>query len=78
MKIWDKEKVALIRARFPIGTPIKLNYMDDERAVPAGTKGKVWFVDDAGTIHVEWENGSSLGLVYGEDSFEVIEDGSDS
>lgn len=40
---------------------------------PVGTKGVVEFIDDIGTIHVEWENGSSLGVVYGEDLCKVIE-----
>ena len=37
--------------------------------MPPGLKGKVDMVDDAGQIHVNWENGSSLALVPGVDSF---------
>lgn len=29
--------------------------------MPAGLKGTVMFVDDIGTVHIDWENGSSLG-----------------
>lgn len=47
--------------------------MDDPyHPVPAGTIGIVDHVDDAGTIHMKWENGSSLGLIEGQDKFEVI------
>lgn len=73
MKDWNREKVKQLRAQFPKGTKVKLNYMDAEQAVKPGTLGVVWFVDDAGTIHVEWASGSSLGLIYGEDDFEVVE-----
>lgn len=37
-----------------------------------GTVGVVDFVDDIGTIHIKWENGSSLGLIKGVDEFEII------
>jgi hypothetical protein len=29
-------------------------------------------VDDLGTVHVRWDNGSTLGLVPGEDRWEEI------
>ena len=38
------------------------------RDIPSGTKGTVKEVDDTGTIHVHWDNGCCLGVVYGEDS----------
>lgn len=47
--------------------------MDDPyHPVPPGTLGKVTMVDDAGTIHVNWQTGSSLGLIEGVDSFEIL------
>ena len=36
-----------------------------------GCRGTVRFVDDMGTIHVSWDIGSSLGVVYGEDACKV-------
>ena len=42
--------------------------MDDKQAPPPGTCGVVEFVDDIGTIHVHWDNGSSLGVVRNEDT----------
>ena len=34
--------------------------------------GTVIAVDDVGTIHVAWDCGSSLGVVYGEDFCTVM------
>ena len=39
-----------------------------------GCRGTVRFVDDMGTIHVNWDIGSSLSVVYGEDACKVIQD----
>jgi hypothetical protein len=39
-----------------------------------GDLGTVDFVDDMGTIHITWANGSQLGLVPGEDQYKIVED----
>ena len=57
---------------FPAGTVIVLDYMDDPQPVPEGTRGVVKFVDDAGQIHVKWENGSSLAVIPGVDRFHSV------
>lgn len=55
------------------GTRIKLLSMSDSYApVPSGTRGTVKFVDSMGTIFPEWDNGRSLGVVPGEDSFRKL------
>ena len=41
--------------------------------MPYGLKGTVKFVDDAGQIHMSWENGSSLALNIHKDTFEKVE-----
>lgn len=46
--------------------------MEGERNMPSGLKGKVCYVDDAGQIHVNWENGSSLAVLPEVDSFHKI------
>ena len=74
MKNWTHDNLNYLRKFFPIGARIKLNYMNDAYAVPSGTKGTIKFIDDAGTIHVAWDNGSTLGVIWGEDSFEVIQE----
>jgi hypothetical protein len=37
--------------------------IDDNITVPPGTQGTVHFIDDTGTVHVQWDNGARLGLV---------------
>lgn len=64
--------VKTLRELYPAGTRIRLLKMDDIQAPPAGTEGTVTFIDDAGTIHMKWDTGSSLGLISGEDEFEVV------
>lgn len=67
------EVVALLRSRYPTGTRIKLVHMQaDPRPVDPGTRGTVTFVDDAGTIHMKWDNGRSLGLIPSVDKFHKI------
>lgn len=41
--------------------------------IPVGTTGVVTHVDDIGTVHVSWSNGSTLGLVKDEDEFTIVE-----
>ena len=54
------------------GTRVRLVSMNDVQAPPAGTEGTVQYVDDAGTVHVHWDTGGSLGLVPGEDEWELV------
>ena len=62
-----------LREMYPPGTRLECICMSDPFApVPNGTRGSVAFVDDMATIHVQWDNGSSLGLVRGEDSFRKL------
>lgn len=68
----DEKIVNMIKKRYPVGTRIKLNYMEDKYSVPSGTCGTVDYVDDEGQIGMKWDNGSTLSLVYGVDSFDVI------
>ena len=68
-----REIVDRIKAEYPAGTRVELVSMNDPYTkIPEGTKGTVMVVDDTGTIHVKWDNGSSLGIVYGEDSCKKI------
>lgn len=45
---------------------------DDLDPIPTGTEGTVTLVDDAGTVHVQWDNGRTLGMIPGEDTWTVI------
>ena len=64
--------VESIRSNFPPGTRIKLLEMKDEQAPPSGTKGTVSHVDDIGSVHVKWDNGSSLALIVGVDKYVIL------
>jgi hypothetical protein len=64
------------KQRYKRGTMVRLvrfavdGPLDDNEHVPAGTRGVVTFVDDLGTVHVRWDNGSTLGLTI-HDRFEI-------
>lgn len=63
-----KEELDALRKKYPQGCRVELVKMDDPyREMPPGLKGTVESVDDSGSIHVHWENGSSLAVVYKED-----------
>ena len=61
-----------LRKKYPKGTRVELVKMDDVQAPPIGTKGTVIGVDDIGSIMVNWDNGSSLNVVYVEDVVKVL------
>jgi hypothetical protein len=59
-----------------VGTKVELISLgepDKWTQLKPGTQGTVAFVDDANTVHVNWEGGSNLGLFPGVDRFKVIE-----
>ena len=65
----NEKQLEFLRNRYPKGAEVCLDYMEGESRMTAGLKGKVLYVDDAGQIHVQWENGSGLALVPGVDQF---------
>lgn len=75
MNDWSKltKQAAFYKEMYPQGTRIELQHMEDPWApVPAGTRGTVEAVDDIGQIHMLWDNGRTLALVPGEDSFRKL------
>lgn len=66
------EVVDSVKRRYPAGARVRLNYMNDLHAPPEGTLGTVIDVDDIATVHVQWDNGSCLGVVFAEDSVSVV------
>ena len=68
----SQKTVELFRKQYPTGCRVELTNMDDVQAPSIGTKGTVIGVDDTGSIMVRWDNGSSLNVVYGEDSCRKI------
>ena len=68
------EQVERIRQQYPAGTRICCDNMpDDPQPIEPGTLGTVRGVDDAGQVMVVWDNGRSLSLIPGVDSFHVVE-----
>ena len=65
--------VELLRERYPEGCRVELVSMDDpwSRLTP-GEKGTVQMVDDIGTIFVNWDSGSCLGVAYGVDQIKRL------
>lgn len=69
----ERRFVQRMKDNYPPGTRIMLLSMDDPYApVPKGTKGTVVHVDDATQIHMKWDNGRTLAIVPGEDSFRKL------
>lgn len=67
-----EEMIKNLKKEYPMGTRVKLVWMDDPQAPSVGTLGTVTHVNDIGTIHVNWDNGSTLGVVYGYDEVKKI------
>lgn len=73
MRFPNDAELKALRERYPAGTRIRLIRMaDDPNPVPPGTIGVVAIIDDAGNIHMKWQNGRALALIEGVDEFEVI------
>lgn len=61
--IYDEKKVEALKRRYPEGTRICLDSMEnDPFPIPSGSRGTVQFVDDAGQLIMKWDNGSSLSV----------------
>ena len=68
-----QKQVEMLRKQYPPGTRICSDGMtDDPRPIESGTLGTVVGVDDAGQIMMKWDNGRSLSLIPGVDSFHTV------
>ena len=69
------EELVDLRSRYPKGSRVELICINDPycRDLKPGMLGTVTHVDDIGTIHVAWDCGSSLGVVFGVDSCTVVD-----
>lgn len=67
-KFPSKETVERIRQQYPSGTRVELVSMNDPYTkLKPGDQGTVRLMDDIGTVHINWDCGSTLGAAYGED-----------
>lgn len=46
-----------------------LSMVDDPNPIPKDTEGTIRLIDDAGIIHVIWDNGRNLGVIPGVDKY---------
>ena len=67
-----RHEIDSLRDRYTSGTRILLHNMEGEPRMYDGLEGTVTGVDDAGQIHIRWDNGSSLALNTECDSFEIL------
>lgn len=70
----SREQIERLRKQYPAGTIVALISMEDAQSPPSGTLGKIHGVDDAGSILVSWQNGSSLSLIPEVDDFRIIKE----
>lgn len=74
MRTVSKEAIQWLREEYPKGTSAELISMEDpfNRSLLPGAQGTVTAVDSIGTVHVKWDCGSTLGLIYGVDTFRIL------
>lgn len=69
----SRGRIEFYKEHYPRGTRVQLDSMgNDPNPVPNGTKGTVVAVDDIGTVHVNFDNGRSLGICPEVDKFHKI------
>lgn len=69
----DPRWLAFLREQFPAGSRIRLTEVKDpHHPLKSGAMGTLDHIDEIGTFHMKWDNGWTLGLVFGEDRFSVL------
>lgn len=69
----SRSQVDFTRSCYPPGTRIVLSRMNDPFSpIELRTRGTVRYVDDDGQVGVSWDNGRSLSLIPGVDSFRKL------
>ena len=74
MKNIHPEMLKQLKEYYTARTRVILIRMSDPYTnLRQGDRGTVTMVDDIGTVHVNWDRGSTLGIVFGEDECRRIE-----
>ena len=75
MKTIHPEMLKQLKEYYTPGARAMLIRMSDPYTnLRLGDRGTVTLVDDIGTIHVNWDCGSTLGVVFGEDECRRIKE----
>jgi hypothetical protein len=70
----SRETVEQLRKQFPRGARVELIRMEDPfTELKPGDRGTVVFVDDAGSLEILWDCGSTLSVLYGVDACRRID-----
>lgn len=71
-----RQKTEELRKRYPKGSRVELteDLEDPYHPLPKGSRGTVTLLDDAQQLHVSWDDGGCLALIFGIDSFRIIKD----
>ncbi len=75
MNEWERNRLMAeqYRESYPPGTRIMLlDTSETLQPVPVGMKGTVAYIDDQSQIHMKWDNGRTLAVIPGEDTFRKL------
>lgn len=72
-RLLTDKQLEVRKKKYPPGTRIELVNMNDPfTKLAAGEHGTIIDVDCFGDLEVDWDCGSSLKIIFGEDSFKVL------
>lgn len=54
------------------GMRIRMLHMEDQNGVDEGMEGTIFKIDDLGTLHVHWDDGSQLGVIPELDKYQLL------
>ena len=72
MRMIRPDQLRQLRETYTPGTRVVLVQMDDTQAPPVGTQGTVTGVDDTGSLLVDWDNCSSLNVIWVVDAVQKV------
>lgn len=71
----SKELVEKIKKEFPKGKVVEAEFITEKTGVlcKKEAQGKVFYVDKAGGIHLQWSEGGTRTLICGERNWYILE-----